>query len=244
MLVWGGYPIPTLTSNSDSQIRWIRDYLTTYVFPILIEQFQIRNLDAFEKFVRLIFIQSSHILNKNRLAMTIGISQPTITNFLYQLKAMMLIITLEVYHRNPGKRLVKQTKIHTIDPLLLHNALNTNFSIERARELQCYGNIYESFICAELFKTLYNSGTLFDAYYWRTQDGTEVDLILELKGKVLPFEIKSSTEITRRDASGLMSFLADHPHVKKGYIIYPGRKILHLNDQVIAIPDWWLLGCY
>jgi len=243
MLVWGGYPIPTLASNNDSKIRWIRDYLTTYVFPILIEQFQIRNLDAFEKFVRLIFIQSSNLLNKHKLANSIGVSQPTVNNFLYQLKAMMLVLTLEVYHRNPGKRLVKQNKIHAIDPLLIHNALNTDFSNERARELQFYGNIYESFIVIELHKILYNSGAIFDAYYWRTQDGAEVDLIIELKGKVLPFEIKSSHKINRGDASGLMSFLSDHPHVKKGYIIYPGREIQHLNDQVIAIPDWWLLGC-
>ena len=243
MLVWGGYPVPTLASNRDSQIRWIRDSLITYVFPILIEQFQIRNLDAFEKFVRLIFIQSSSLLNKQKLANSIGVSQPTVNNYLYQLKAMMLVITLEVYHRNPGKRLVKQNKIHAIDPLLIHNALNTNFSNERAKELQFYGKIYESFIVTELHKILYNSGAIFDAYYWRTQDGAEVDLILEIKGKVLAFEIKSSPKINRRDVSGLISFLSDHPYVENGYIIYPGREIQFINDKVIAIPDWWLLGC-
>jgi len=242
MLVWGGYPIPNLASNTDSQIRWIRDYLATYVFPILIEQFQIRNLDAFERFARLIFVQSSNLLNKQKLAISVGVSQPTVSNFLYQLKAMMLVITLEIYHRNPTKRLVKQNKIHAIDPLLIHNALNTNFSNERAKELQFFGNIYESFIVIELHKILYNTGAIFDAYYWRTQDGAEVDLILEIKGKVLPFEIKSSPKVNRRDASGLMSFLSDHPQVKKGYIIYPGREIQIINDQVIAIPDWWLFG--
>jgi len=242
MLVWGGYPIPALASENDAKIRWIRDYLTTYVFPILIEQFQIRNIEAFEKFARLIFINSSRILNKNRLAGTVGVSQPTIDNFLYQLKAMMLVFTLEVYHRNPGKRLVKQNKIHAIDPLLLHNALNTNFSNERAKELQYFGNIYESFVCIELLKVLHNTGTIFDAYYWRTQDGAEVDLIIECKGKVIPFEIKASAHLSKRDISGLTSFLMDNPNVKNGYIVYPGRDIQHLNSQIIAIPDWWLLG--
>ncbi len=244
MLVWGGYPLPALASDREFRIRWIRDYLTTYVFPILIEQFQIRNLSAFEKFVRLIFIHSGKLLNKNSLAREVGVSQPTIDNFLYQLKAMMLIVTLEVYHRNPKKRLVKQNKILAIDPLLLHNALNTNFSNEIARELQYFGTIYENFVSIELLKILYNSGAIFDAFYWRTQDGAEVDLIIEANGKVLPFEIKATTEISKRDISGLLSFLSDHPHLPLGYLIYPGREIYQIHPKVIALPDWWVLGSF
>ena len=242
--MWGGYPIPTLANDNEFKIRWIRDYLTTYVFPILIEQFQVRNLDAFEKFTRMVFLNSGKILNKNRIAQAVGVSQPTIDNFLYQLKAMMLVYTLDVYHRNPSKRLVKQKKIHAIDSLLLHNAFNTNFSIEHSKELQYYGNIYESFICIELLKTLYNANITFDAYYWRTQDGAEVDLILECKGHVIPFEIKTSTKLSKRDASGLISFLEDNSHIKNGFIIYPGREVQQINHQITAIPDWWLLGCF
>ncbi len=70
-----------------------------------------------------------------------------------------------------------------------------------------------------------------------------MDIILELRGQVLPFEIKATTHIGTRDASGLISFLADHPHVKKGYIVYPGREIQQINAKVTAVPDWWLLGC-
>jgi len=242
MLLWGGYPIPALATDRDFNIRWIRDYLTTYVFPIILEQFQIRNLAAFEKFVRLIFINSAQILNKNSLAQAVGVSQPTIDGFLHQLKAMMLILSLEIYHRNPGKRLVKQSKIHTIDPLLIHNALNTNFNNEHARELQYFGTIYESFICSEIFKIFYNSGTIFDAYYWRTQDGAEVDLIIVSQGQILPLEIKASTNIKKRDASGIISFLSDNPLVRQGYIVYPGRELVQIYPNVFAIPDWWLLG--
>jgi predicted AAA+ superfamily ATPase len=137
----------------------------------------------------------------------------------------------------------KQSKIHTIDPLLMHNALNTNFSIERAHELQCLGAIYESFICTEIFKIFHNTGTIFDSYYWRTKDGSEVDLIIESQGQILPFEIKSSLSLNKRDAFGLLSFLTDHPHVKMGYIIYPGREVQQIYPNITAIPDWWLLGC-
>ena len=124
----------------------------------------------------------------------------------------------------------------------MHNALNTNFSIERARELQCFGAIYESFICTEIFKIFHNTAAVFDSFYWRTKDGSEVDLIIEAEGLTLPFEIKSSTNLTKRDASGLVSFLADNPQARTGYIIYPGREVQQIYPNVIAVPDWWLLG--
>jgi len=229
-----------LSNDREQRIRWIRDYLSTYVFPILIEQFQIRNLAAFERFVRLVFVHSGKLLNKSALAREVGVSQPTIDSFLYQLRAMMLVISLEAYHRNRRKRLVKQSKVIAIDPLLLHNALNTNFSNEIARQMQYFGRIYESFVCVELLKILHNSGVVFDAYYWRTRDGAEVDLIIETNSTVLPFEILASPQISKRAVSGLKSFLADHPSVSAGYVVYPGRDILHLHPQILAIPDWWL----
>ena len=45
----------------------------------------------------------------------------------------------------------------------------------------------------------------------------------------IPFEIKSTTNLSRRDASGLVSFLSDNPHIKQGYIVYPGREIAEIS---------------
>jgi len=244
MLLWGGYPIPSLSHDVDYKIRWIRDYLITYILPLIIEQFNIRSIDAFEKFARLIFLNTGKLLNKNRIAQEVGVSQPTIENYIYQLRAMMIIIVLNIYHKNPRKRLIKQSKIHVIDSLLLHNAFGTGFSLKKSQELQSFGFIYESFIIMEIKKALLNAGLSFDLYYWRTQDKAEVDLIVEIKGKIIPFEIKSSLNLTNRDTTGLKSFLADNPHVKNGYIVYPGRDIIEMATNIIAIPDWWLLGCY
>jgi hypothetical protein len=42
----------------------------------------------------------------------------------------------------------------------------------------------------------------------------------------------------------LLSFLEDYPEAKRGYIIYPGETLQAITKNIIAIPDWWLLGCY
>jgi len=243
-LLWGGYPVPTLSKNPEARIRWVSDYFRTYVFPILIEQFNIRAVEAFEKCARLLFLQSSQVLNYHRLAQETGVSQPTVTSYVHQLKAMMLIIILETYFKNPRKRLLKHPKIHVVDPLLLHYSFGTNFNLQIAKERKNLGAIYESFITFEIIKLLENYGIPNQLYCWRTADRAEVDLVLEALGKTIPLEIKLSENLTRKDASGLHAFLEDNPQVEQGYIIYPGREVQQISPGVTALPDWWLLGAY
>lgn len=243
-LLWGGYPVPALSKDPEARIRWISDYFKTYVFPILIEQFNIRAVEAFEKCTRLLFLQSSQVLNYHRLAQEAGISHPTATSYVHQLRAMMLIVTLDAYLKNPRKRLLKHPKIHVVDPLLLHYSFGTNFNLQIAKERGNLGAIYESFITFEIIKLLENHGIPNQLYSWRTADKAEVDLVLEALGKTIPLEIKLSENLTRKDASGLHAFLEDNPQVPQGYIIYPGREVQQISPQVTALPDWWLLGAY
>lgn len=243
-LLWGGFPVPVLSNNPEARIRWINDYLRTYVFPILIEQFNVRSPEAFEKCARLLFLQSGQILNYNRLAQEVGISQPTVKSYVHQLKAMMLIITLETYFNNPRKRLLKQPKVHVVDPLLLRLSLGTNFNLQTAKERGSIGAIYESFVASEIVKTMENAGLQHKIYSWRTADKAEVDIILEANGKILPIEIKYSETISRGNTSGINAFLEDNPACSKGYIIYPGKELVQLSPQVAALPDWWFFGAY
>lgn len=243
-LLLGGYPTPALHENQEQQTRWAADYFKTYIFPLLLDQFNLRSIESFEKCARLLFIQSAQTLNFNRLARESGISQPTAVSYVHQLKAMMLIVVLEPYYRNNHKRLTKQPKVHVVDPLLLHQSLGTNFNLQTAKERGVFGAIYESFIAIELIKTLENMGKPYQMFCWRTADKAEVDLILEVAGQTIPIEIKSSQTITNQDASGLRSFLEDNANVKNGYIVYPGNRFQKITENIFAIPDWWLLGAW
>lgn len=243
-LLWGGYPVPALSDNTETKIRWPNDYLKTYVFPILIEQFNIRGLEAFEKCSRLLFARTGQTLNYHRLAQETGISQPTAVSYVHLLKAMMLIAVLEPYLKNPGKRLLKHPRAHVVDPLLLHHSLGTNFSLQAARERGVIGAIYESFIAFEIIKVLENHGIPHQLYCWRTADGAEVDMVIEAEGKTIPVEIKFCENPTGRDASGLHAFLESNPQVNHGYILFPGKNVQQISGRVTAIPDWWFLGAF
>lgn len=241
-MLWGGMPLPSLNLDRDSRVLWARDYVRTYILPLVIEQFNIRESMSFEQTARLIMLQNGLFFNANRLAQNVGVSQPTVKTYAHILEAMMVIQFLPPYLRNLNKRLIKQPKIYVSDPLLFNQALDS-FSIHGAVDKHEIGRIYEGFVFAELQKTISNYDLAVQSFTWRTQDKAEVDIVLSSGKSVIPLEVKWGTRLTRRDASGLLSFLESHPEAKKGYIVYPGEGPLRITPNVTAIPDWWLFGC-
>ncbi len=243
-LLWGGYPTPALLQDRDSKIIWVNDYVRTYILPLVVEQFNIRDITAFDRSAQILFTQSAQFFNASKLAQITGVSQPTASDYAYFLKAMMVVTFVNSLLHSPFKRLVKQPKTYTVDPLLLHQPLGTGFSIQAAMDRNQIGYIYETFIFNEMQKTVANYGKVAEFYSWRTEDKAEVDIIVSTPEGIVPFEVKWSSKLTNRDISGLKSFLKAYPDVKNGYVIYRGEQIEQMTDRITAIPDWWLLGCY
>lgn len=242
-MLWGGMPVPSLALDPNQRISWARDYVRTYILPLVIEQFQIRDSGSFEQAARLLMLQHGQFLNVNNVAQHVGVSQPTLKSYVHVLEAMMVMAFVPIFVRNLNKRLIKQPKAYVTDPLLFNQALD-NFSIPRAIDTDEIGRIYEGFIFAELRKTVSHYDLMVEAFTWRTQDQAEVDIVLSTPKQIIPLEVKWSTQLTKRDASGLLSFLDDYPKAKKGYIVYPGEELQVIHRKVVAIPDWWLFGCY
>lgn len=241
-MLWGGMPLPSLNPDPDSRIVWARDYVRTYILPLVIEQFNIRDSVSFEQAARLLMLQNGRFFNANHLAQNVGVSQPTLKSYAHFLEAMMVIEFVPVFFRNLNKRLTKQPKIYVTDPLLFNQSLD-NFSIQKAIDADDIGRIYEGFVFAEIKKTISNYDLSAQSFTWRTQDKAEVDIVLSAPGNIVPLEVKWSTRLTTRDASGLLSFLEDYPEAKTGYIVYPGDTLQHIAKHILAIPDWWLFGC-
>lgn len=243
-MLWGGLPMPCLSDDDNARRLWIRDYIRTYILPLVVEQFNIRDSLAFEQAARSLFLQNSSFINANKLARDIGVSQPTAMHYMRYLEAMMVAQCVPVFFRNPLKRLIKYPKVYIADTLLVNECLGWQLSIKQAAEAGKIGAIYEGFIFNEICKTLANYDIFSEVFSWRTRDKAEVDIILSGPRGLLPLEVKWSSRLTRKDTSGLISFMECYPDVKQGYIIYPGEDIQRITDTVTAVPDWWLLGCY
>jgi len=90
---------------------------------------------------------------------------------------------------------------------------------------------------ATRIETLVHRGEEPRIYFWRTSSGIEVDIVIEVNGKLIPIEVKLSSTPRPGMAAGIKSFReALGNKVGKGYVVHPGDIRLPLGPEVIALP--------
>ncbi len=185
----GGYPDMLLASSDRAANRRMNDFIQTYVerdLPVL-------GLGASPARVRtlLSMLVSMHAnqLNASELARSLGLSVPTILGYLDFLEQASLIRRLPPYFVNIGKRLVKAPKLYLRDSGMFH-ALAAIDSLEALSGSLYVGSSWEGYLVQQVVASLaYDT----QPYYYRTADGSELDLVLVRGGKpVVGIEIKYS----------------------------------------------------
>ncbi len=193
-LLAGGYP--ALYDRALLPRDWFPAYVTAYLERDVRQLVQVQNLDAFQRFVRLCSGRSGQILNFSSLATDCGISHNTARAWISVLEASYVLFQLRPHHENFNKRLIKAPKLYFLDTGLLCWLLG----IREVAQLATHplrGAIFETFVVAELVKTLANRGERPALYYWRDSNGNEVDVIAEVGAKLMPVEIKSGQTVNR-----------------------------------------------
>ncbi len=99
------------------------------------------------------------------------------------------------------------------------------------------GAIFENLVASELYKTLTHRGEEPGMYFWRTAAGSEVDLVVEWREKLIPIDVKLSATPRPEMAGAIAGFAKDFgERVLPGYVVHPGEMILPLGGGVIALP--------
>lgn len=137
----------------------------------------VQDLAAFRRFLSLLATRHGQVLNKSDLAAPLGMSVPGIARWLDILEATGQILVVPPWFENLGKRLIKSPKLYIADSGLACHLLG----IETGAELEkspFLGALFEGFIAAELVKTQLNAGRRRELYYFRDQQGLEVDFVV------------------------------------------------------------------
>lgn len=188
-LLWqGGYP--PLYDRDIPPHLWFPNYVATYVERDVRQLLTVRDLDLFQRFIKLCAARTGQLLNLSSLAVDCGISHTTAREWLSVLEASYLVVRLPPYFRNFGKRLVKTPKLYFFDVGLAAWLLG----IRDAQTLSTHamrGALFETWVVSELIKERFNAGQPMDLYFWRDNVGHEVDVVFESEGKLQPIEIKS-----------------------------------------------------
>ena len=193
-LLRGGYP--EVIARPGGARLWLASYLQTYLERDVRAVTAVKDLATFRRFLALLASRHGQILNKTDLAAPLGVSVPTIAQWLGVLETTAQLLIVPPFYENLGKRLIKSPKVYLADSGLACHLLG----IETAGELErspFLGALFEGFIAAEIAKAQVNAGRRRELYYFRDEQGLEVDFLLPGRGgSVALVECKAGRTVT------------------------------------------------
>jgi uncharacterized protein len=185
----GGYP--ELAVQPDKRDLWVRSYLRTYVERDVRQLRNIGDLRIFEAFLAVCAARHGQTLNMAALSRQLGVSAPTIKDWISVLEASYVLTLLPPWHANYGKRVIRSPKVYFADPALACT-LTRQSTADSALAGPLGGPLLEGWIVNEAVKGFTNRGRRPEVYHWRSHDGLEVDLLIALGPQLLPVEIKAT----------------------------------------------------
>lgn len=193
-LLHGGYP--EAVSRPAGARLWFASYLQTYLERDVRAITAVKDLATFRRFLALVASRHGQVLNKTDLAAPLGVSVPTITQWLGVLETTAQIFVVPPFYENLGKRLIKSPKVYVADSGLACHLLGIDSTAELAKS-PFAGALFEGFIAAEIIKAQLNAGRRRELYYFRDEQGLEVDFVLPDRGGALTLvECKAGKTVT------------------------------------------------
>jgi predicted AAA+ superfamily ATPase len=231
----GGYPELVAQPGRDVTL-WHASYVQTYLERDVRTLRQVGDLSQFQNFLRVLAARSAQLLNLTDVARDLGIAVNTAKAWLSVLEATYQVIVLRPYFANVGKRLVKTPKVYFTDVGTLCYLTGLK-DPEHAASGPMGGAIMETGVLSEIVKTFVHRGIDPQVYFWRTVAGTEVDIVVETGGKLVPIEVKLSATPRPAMASAIETFHNDlEDKSMPGYVVHPGDARLPLGPDVTALP--------
>ncbi len=232
----GSYPELVVDSSMDINL-WYGSYIQTYLERDVRSIYNIGNLRDFQRFLQLLAARCSQVLNLSQLANDIGISVPTARNWLSILEATRIVFLLPPYYHNLGKRITKSPKLYFLDSGLVCYLTGIRNS-EHLINGPMSSALFENFCIQETVKCFFNTGRRPPLYYIRTNNGLEVDLIIERSfQELIPVEIKLNKTPGVSMAGNIIKLkrLFNGLSFSDGFILSLAEKSVPLKDDVSVI---------
>lgn len=224
----GGYP--RLHEQGLEPSLFYASYLATFLERDLGAQVQVRDLNQFRDFLRLLAGRVGQLINYASLGNDIGASANTIRHWLSALEASWIIFQLPPWYENFGKRVIKSPKIYFTDTGVACNLLGIESAAQLSRD-PLAGNLAENFAITEYVKHRQNLGRIARIHFFRDRHGSEVDLLISKGNYFVPVEIKSASTFTAAHLKGIKRFqnLAGE-RISASYLIFNGVDRGQVND--------------
>jgi predicted AAA+ superfamily ATPase len=211
----GGLPEPFLKKSDDAALKWLDNYVKSYVERDLPQLGIGGNAVFLYRLLQMLAHFHGQLINYDQIAKSLQVSSPTVRRYVEKLEQALLIYTLPPLFVNIKRRLVKSPKIYFVDTGMLHSLLNIH-SLEDLFGHPQAGASWEGHLISQIKSIV---GDKYQYSFYRTQAGAEIDLVLSRGGQhIYAVEIK----------------LSDSPNVSRGY--YGNLNIIGAKHNIVLTP--------
>jgi uncharacterized protein len=235
--VWSGL-YPRVHDKKLQPPDWYASYYHTYVQRDLRDVLRVMDVDTFDRFVRLAAAHTGQELNMAALAGDVGVTLPTVKQWIGALRTSFLVTLLQPHARNFGKRLRRHPRLHFLDTGLVCYLLGIR-TPEALVNHPLRGAIFESFVVSELTKGFTHLGQEAPLFFWRDAGGHEIDVVIDLGDRLLPVEVKSGMTVSPDMVNGLRWWTGLPGNQHQGGVLVHGGEHGH-SLHGFAVRPWYL----
>ena len=235
-LHFGGYPALTNINLTDSErYEWLANYVKTFLERDIRDLASFRDLEPFVKLQLYLANTTSSLANYSSIAKETGVTVPTVQRYIQYMSISYQSISLQAWYSNPLKKLVKAPRIHLLDIGVLRAILQKKGVLS--------GGEYESAVVAEIYKQIKTYNLPLRCYHLRTQDGKEIDLLLEAEDHFIAIEVKATENADKNDArsfTGLQEIL--NKPLKHCFVLSNDYQVKNFGENITAMHTAAFLG--
>jgi predicted AAA+ superfamily ATPase len=183
----GGFP--ELHSRVLDPERFFGDYVATYLERDVRSVLNVRNLREFDRFMRLCAARTGQLISYSSFATDLGVSPNTVKSWLSVLEASNIVLLLEPYFENLGKRIVKTPKLFFLDTGLCSYLMGAR-TPEDLRKSPMLGALFETHVLGQIVRHYTNQARRPNVYFYRDHNGREIDFLMPVAGRLALVECK------------------------------------------------------
>lgn len=202
-LIFNGF-YPAIHAGKNVPKLFYPAYTKNYLERDVRQLLQIKDMRAFQVFLRLCAGRIGSLFNSSELSNEVGVSVNTIKSWLSVLQASYIVTFLPPYFENSRKRLTKTPKLYFYDTGLAAYLLDIETEQQLSHD-KMRGHLFENMVVMEFVKQAFNEGRSGNLSFYRDSNGVEIDLLVAKEGRYTAIEIKSAQTYNSEFEKGLKS---------------------------------------
>ncbi|MBR1560139.1 MAG: ATP-binding protein [Clostridia bacterium] len=233
--IWEGGMPDMVTMDAELRREYWNSYMESYLMRDAVDDNGIQDTEGFRKLLRACAAFSGELINYNDLGNAAGVSGATAKEWVKTLQTMGIVFLLEPYYNNELKRMIKTPKLYFCDTGFCA-FLSSWTSRDTLMNGAASGRFLENHVVLEMLRNSCYGEKKVNLNFYRDTNQKEIDLVMEMDGRLHPFEIKRAASPDKKAVKTFSLLGKSGKDVGAGGIICMAAKPFPIDGSNSLVP--------